>query len=204
LLKRRTVAPRKQSGFHTKRLFIDPFTFRSHVNITQAFVGIGLHDFQAAAAYIARLPYGRNTNREDKLAVLQEHRGTCSTKHALLHRLASEQQINAALTLGIYLMDGRNTPGVSEVLHKYRIVSIPEAHCYLSCDEKRVDVTCLAGHRLLPVLHEEEISSQQIGNYKVELHRRWLARWAKETKCLYGVKGLWRVREECIAALASA
>jgi hypothetical protein len=43
--------------------------------------------------------------------VLAEQRGTCSTKHALLRRLAIEQGLDIALVLGIYEMTERNTPG---------------------------------------------------------------------------------------------
>ncbi|MGI6128050.1 MAG: hypothetical protein ACOYEF_14125 [Planifilum sp.] len=47
----------------------------------------------SAAAYIRRLPYGCNTDRGDFRRVLREGKGTCSTKHALLVRLAQEQGI---------------------------------------------------------------------------------------------------------------
>ena len=48
-------------------------------------------------------------------------------------------------------------------------------------------------------LHEEEIEPIQIGEYKVDVHKRFVRRWAKE-RGLDPVH-LWRVREECIAAL---
>jgi hypothetical protein len=44
------------------------------------------------------------------MAVHTEGRGTCSTKHALLAELATEQRLPVALVLGIYLMNERNTP----------------------------------------------------------------------------------------------
>lgn len=183
---------------------LDAVTFKRQGEITRAFTAIGIHDFRAAAAYVAQLPYGRNRSREAALAVLQEHRGTCSTKHALLRRLAIEQQVNAKLMLGIYAMNGRNTLGVGKVLKQYRIAYIPEAHCYLSCGMKRIDVTYNSRERVLQILGEEEIAPEQIGTYKIELHRRFLADWAKDVPAghAYEIEELWRIREECIAALA--
>lgn len=182
---------------------ITPVVLRPSRNITGGFTRIGIHDFRAAAAYVAGLPYGRNTDRGAALAVLREHRGTCSTKHAVLHGLAIEQDLDAQLMLAIYLMNARNTPGVRGVLKKYGIAKIPEAHCYIRCNGKRVDATCRAGRRVLTLVHEEEISSEQIGNYKINLHRRFLRRWAEETapSYKYGIEELWQIREECISAL---
>lgn len=182
---------------------ITPVVLRPSGNITDGFTRLGIHDFRAAAAYVAGLRYGRNTDRGAALAVLSEQRGTCSTKHALLHRLAIEQEIDVPLMLAIYLMDARNTPGVRDVLKKYGIAGIPEAHCYIRCRGKRVDATSRAGHRVLTLVHEEEISPEQIGNYKVNLHRRFLRHWAEETALsyTYGMEELWQIREECISAL---
>jgi hypothetical protein len=52
--------------------------------ITDAFVEIGIVDFRSAAACGKGLLYGRNTDPSDAMAVFRDHRGTCSTKHALL------------------------------------------------------------------------------------------------------------------------
>jgi hypothetical protein len=75
------------------------------------------------------------------MAVLTEGRSTCSTKHALLAELATEQHLPVALMLGIYLMSERNTPGVGSVLTRHGLAEIPEAHCYLMHDGVRIDVT---------------------------------------------------------------
>src|SRR5690606_40077218 len=61
--------------------------------ISREFRSRGLTDMASAAAYIRRLPYGCNTDRGDFRRVLREGKGTCSTKHALLVRLAQEQGI---------------------------------------------------------------------------------------------------------------
>jgi len=105
--------------------------------------------------------------------------------------------------LAIYLMNAQNTPGVHEVLRKYGVASIPEAHCYIRCHGKRVDATCRAGRRVLTLVHEEEISPEQIGSYKIDLHRRYLRRWTEENTDghKYGIEEAWQIREECISAL---
>lgn len=162
----------------------------------------GVRDYRSAARYVMDLPYGRNSDRSNHHLVLAEGRGTCSTKHALLAALALEQGIDVELRIGIYAMDATNTPGVGEVLQKYGIPVIPEAHCYLAYRDRRVDVTSSASVRVKEFVAEETISPAQIGAHKVGMHRAFVERWAKEV-------GLdpdyaWRVREECIAALSRA
>ncbi|MFZ1888098.1 MAG: hypothetical protein WAU33_08695 [Candidatus Binataceae bacterium] len=175
--------------------------------ITRAFVSAGSKDFRAAARYVHALPYGRNRSRTDPLIVIREHRGTCSTKHALLARLALEQRIEIALMIGIYRMTERNTPGVRRVLAAKGLEYVPEAHCYLRYRADRIDVTReIAGVSAEPIarfLHEEEISPEQIGDYKIALHQRWMRDWIASAEAPRGLgfDELWKIREACIAAL---
>jgi hypothetical protein len=165
------------------------------------FAALGLGGYRDAARHVRNLPYGRNSDRSDWRLVLEEGRGTCSTKHALLAELARENGLPVSLVLGVYEMDGENTPGVGEVLREHGLGCVPEAHCYLAHEGTRVDLTRQdAGDGPGGFLHEEEIEPRQIGAYKVEAHREFVRRWA-------GSRGLdpdsvWRAREECIAALA--
>ncbi len=46
-----------------------------------------------------------------------------------------------ALVLGVYEMDGANTPGVAAVLRDHGLRCVPEAHCYLAHEGARVDLT---------------------------------------------------------------
>ena len=187
---------------------LDPNSFRSDGAITSAFLELGKQTFLSAGQYIQALPYGRNSDPGDPLIVLTEKRGTCSTKHALLRRLAIEQNLDIALVLGIYQMTEQNTPGVGTVLDKYGLRMLPEAHCYLRMAGKRIDVTRPA-HRGLakPIadfLHEEEIDPTQITNYKIEIHKQYLSRWVTDNRGLDGrsVVDIWKIREECIASLS--
>lgn len=175
--------------------------------ITDAFVSAGVKDFRAAARYIQALPYGRNSSRTDPLIVIREHRGTCSTKHALLARLAVEQRLEIALVIGIYRMGERNTPGVGRVLAASGLDYVPEAHCYLRYRAERIDVTReiadVSAEPIARFLHEEEISPEQIGDYKIALHQRWIREWMASPDARRGLSfdELWKIREACIAAL---
>jgi len=185
----------------------DPVVLKPAGDISSAFVRVGTLDYRAAAQFVSRLPYGRNTNVSDPLIVIHERRGTCSTKHALLRRLAAEQGLGVTLVLGIYEMHERNTPGVGPVLEKHQLVSLPEAHCYLRFRGNRIDVTreidAQAAEESAHFLHEEDIAPEQIGNYKETFHRAFLSRWIAETGTVgRTVSEVWRIREECIMALS--
>jgi hypothetical protein len=53
-------------------------------------------------------------------------------------------------------------------------------------------------------LHEEPITIDQIGAYKIDVHRRFLAEWITRSGVAQGrgLDDLWRIREACIAALS--
>ena len=174
---------------------------------TAAFIERGLSRFRDVARLVASLPYGRNSNRSDQLVVLRENKGTCSTKHSLLARLAREQNLPITLCIGIYEMDGRNTPGVGAVLERRGLTSIPEAHCYLKRGSKRIDVTWAGGdvarEPIERVFVEVEISPEQIGGHKLQLHQEFMHRWMKAASLLraFTFEELWAAREACIHAL---
>ena len=165
-------------------------------------------NFRVAGRYLQALPYGRTADRADFRAVLREGKGTCSTKHALLAALAHEQDLPVVLTLGIYEMHERNTPGVGAVLARYGLPSLPEAHCYLTYDGRRIDVTRSGAEPTEPIgelLYEEAIVPEQIGDHKVALHRRYMRHWVDtdaERARGRSFDDVWRIREECIVALA--
>lgn len=168
---------------------------------------LGINDFHQATEYVGHLPYGRNTNGTDYQSVLIERKGTCSTKHALLSSLCIEQGIEEIkLFTGIYEMNERNTSGVGSVLIKYGLNSIPEAHCYLKYNNYRFDFTRLdaQGEPIEEFLAEEQIDPSKIGNFKTDFHRAYLHTWLdnQELAEKFTLDRLWKVREECIAALS--
>jgi hypothetical protein len=142
------------------------------------------------------------------MSVLTEGRGTCSTKHALLTALATEQHLPPVLMLGIYLMNERNTPGVDHVLARHGLAEIPEAHCYLMYDGVRIDITrdiTLRTEAIAALLFEEQIAPSQVGLYKVKVHQDFLRNWLRTTDLAksWTFDELWRIREECIGALGT-
>jgi hypothetical protein len=189
---------------------LDPFPFKPAGAVTAAFLGLAKADLRAAAEYVCGLPYGRNCDPKDPLIVLVEARGTCSTKHALLHRLALEQGLDLALVLGIYEMTDSNTPGVGAVLRRYGLGSLLEAHCYLRTGGRRIDVTKTSsgprGGEPLRFLHEEEIDPKQITDYKTRVHRKFLTTWMADNRGPSGfsLEETWAIREACIQSLAES
>ena len=185
--------------------YLPNFPLKPGGEITDRFLALGVTDFHGAARYVRRLPYGRNADRANFRLVLEENRGTCSTKHALLAQLAKEQVVNIGLAIGIYEMTERNTPGVGPVLAKYGLPSIPEAHCYLTYQGTRLDVTrsnVAPSEPIKRFLYEETIVPDQIGRYKTELHQRFIQNWVSQLAASRNWQEIWQIREECIAALS--
>lgn len=86
------------------------FALHTEGPLGRRFAALGLDDYRDAARHVRDLPYGRNSDRSNWRLVLKEERGTCSTKHALIAELAHENGRPVALVLGVYEMDGANTP----------------------------------------------------------------------------------------------
>jgi hypothetical protein len=176
--------------------------------VTTAFIGQGVADMRAAGRLLLELPYGRTSgDRGDYLAVLQQGRGTCSSKHALLAALAIEQGVDLALIIGVYEMSGASNPKLRAVLDRAGLDYVPEAHCYVMWEDKRIDLTMLRDTPMQPLrfLHEERIVPAQIRDYKPELHQRFMRDWVRSNP--KDARGLtfeqaWQVREDCIAALS--
>ena len=96
------------------------FKISSTGGISREFLNGNILSFQDAAILVKELRYKRNKNKEDLLAVFSDNCGTCSTKHALLKKLADENGCNKIkLILGIFKMNAENTPSVKKTLEKY-------------------------------------------------------------------------------------
>lgn len=174
--------------------------------ISSAFKLKGVYHFEAACEWVKGLSYGRNLNKKDPLIVLKELRGTCSSKHALIKRLADEIGISdLKLMLCIFKMSASNTPKVQPILEEYGLEYIPEAHNYLKLDGRVLDLTFSgeANHSFLnDVLYEEEIEAEQIIGYKLAFHKKYLSDYVKENSIGYSLVELWDIREACIKVLS--
>ena len=182
------------------------FLIRAKAPLSEECRSLGIIDFQDAVEYIFRLPYRRNSSKEDLTLVFSEKCGVCSTKHAALAALALENNFRELkLMIGIYQMNKKNTPGVGEVLRKSNLDFMPEAHTYLVFENKRIDITREVETEESPfvsLLLEKEIKPNQISDFKVKLHRDFLEKWILENEMKYSLDEIWKIREDCIFALS--
>ena len=173
--------------------------------LSSAVRALGLKSFAEIAEVIRALPYGRVAYDGDQLAILRERRGTCSSKHQFLAALAHEcGRVDVALTIGLYEMSERNTPGVGSVLAADRVDAILEAHCYLTYEGRRYDFTGLTSGQSSPfdsLIDERSVAPHDLPSVKLAYHQEAIARWA--TTVGLGFERAWQLREECIASLAN-
>jgi hypothetical protein len=166
---------------------------------------LGFASFTDVAEFIRLLPYGRPTD-EDQAAILRARTGTCSSKHRFLAALAHEcGRVDVSLTVGLYEMSERNTPGVGFILAAAGVDVIPEAHCYLTCEGQRYDFTGLVAGQISPfdsLMDERSVAPDDLPAVKLKYHQEAIARWA--TQVGLDFNRAWQLREECIASLANS
>lgn len=155
--------------------------------------------------YTNNLPYGRNSNREDFSLVLKENKGTCSSKHAFLKKIADLNGFNnVQLILGMYKMNHLNTPKISNTILNKGLEYIPEAHCYLRLNNQRIDITSTNSdidNLVNDIIEEIEIEPEQVGNFKVAYHKNFLKNWILQENIQMSFDEVWTIREICIKKL---
>ena len=174
--------------------------------ISLAFIDKNINTFSQASLFIKQLPYGRNVDKNNSSTIFTDYCGTCSTKHALLKQLADENNFKKIkLFIGLFAMNKINTPAISVTLSKNNLNYIPEAHCYLKFDDQILDCTKTNSHPndfINDLIEELEIAPDQITDFKVNYHKRYLLNWLKENKQLnLTLEQLWNIREQCIEDL---
>ena len=174
--------------------------------VTQKVAALGIYGWEDLVCWVRALPYGRNKQRGNPLLVLEESKGSCSTKHALLKLFAEENAYTGIkLYVGIYKMNPQNTPQVKDVLLSHGLAYLPEAHCYLKVGNQRMDATKTnfnVADFEQDILKEIEINVEQIADYKVNMHKDFLKRWLDENRIELSFQQLWEIREECIEQLS--
>lgn len=182
------------------------FTIQPGRPVSDLFLAKGIANFLQAAEYVHQLPYGRNTGKTDISIALKEGRGTCGTKHMALAQLAHENgQTDILLKLGIFKMSPENTHAIGNVLARYHLSCIPEAHNYLRYNGKVYDFT-FPGRQpgFEPaLLTETDVQPHEVYKNKVGFHRQMLDIWITEEQIPYTLDEIYTIREECIAALSS-
>lgn len=175
--------------------------------VTRRLASIGINNWENLIDWVRVLPYGRNQSRNNPLLVLEEMKGTCSTKHAFLKMYADENDElkKTNLVIGIFKMNELNTPQIAEILKENGLAYLPEAHCYLISGKARIDAT-KRGFNIADfeedILKEIPIEIEQIGDYKVDMHKDFLKNWLVEKKLNLDLEDLWKIREKCIDVLS--
>lgn len=174
--------------------------------LTKSITTKGIETWVDSIDYIQNLPYGRNANRKDLQLVVKEKKGTCSSKHAFLKKLADYNNIpNVELILGIYKMNNVNTPKIGDALTNAGLSHIPEAHCYLQIEGNRKDITTVKSDISKiekDIIMEMPIRPEEVVDFKVAHHKDFLEGWIKEKNLEMNLERLWSIREKCIENLA--
>jgi len=149
--------------------------------IADKFLQQGLRTFHEACRWTQNLPYGANSNNENSLILFEEKRGTCTTKHGAIARLAAEHGLPIYTTLGFYRLTAEIVTGVSRILAAQGLEFIPQIHCFLAYEGCRVDLTagnCNGKNKtiedydfVVPV--EPDLSHQQHQAYYLDYLKRY-------------------------------
>ncbi len=175
---------------------------------TQLIKAKGIHTWEQFLSYVKNIPYGRNSDRTDFEWVVKENKGTCSSKHALTKQVADLNQMQGVqLIMGIYKMTQSNTEGIGNHLKENGLEYLPEAHCYLKVNGKRIDLTHPTSDIQkiqANIIEEKEIEPFQVGVYKVNFHKAFLRNWREQVGLSLSFDEVWEVRERYIGELAIA
>lgn len=186
-------------------LYIPNFKIENRGEISKEFLENGILFFENACQFVANLPYKRNSNKEDLRCIFNDFGGTCSTKHAVLRKLALENgHDEVKLILGIFKMDSIYAPSISKTLETYHLDYIPEAHNYLKINDEYFDFTRHNSNYKdfkNKLLLEQEIEFNQITTDKVAIHKHFLEKWIKEEHLEFSIDEIWKIREQCILDL---
>jgi hypothetical protein len=179
--------------------------FHSKDNLTTLVKDKGIQNWSELIDYTQKLPYGRNQNREDFSLVIKESKGTCSSKHSFLKKIADLNNFdNVKLILGMYRMNHLNTPKIGDTLLKSGLEYIPEAHCYLKLNNQRIDITnpfSDIDNLVCNIIEEIEIEPEQVNTFKVDYHKKFIHNWIKENEIIMNFEEIWQIRERCIKKL---
>ena len=178
------------------------YTLKSKDPLTLELLASQIQTWKELLAIVRNLPYGRNSNRKDITLVWKEQKGTCSSKHAFLKYVADLNTItNIELILGIYKMKESNTRNIGTVLTRNGLDYIPEAHCYLKQNGKRLDYTSQNSdikNIEKDIVLEQIISPSQVVDFKVNFHKNYISQWIINHKIPITFNEVWVIREACI------
>jgi len=126
---------------------MDSFDYLPDVKITpvgaisKKFLDLGITSFKEACLYVHDMDYGYNSNKDDKMILFKEMKGSCTTKHGVIATLAEELNIPLYKKLGIYRMTEAIVTGTDAILREHDVPYVPMIHCFLTYDKYRFDLT---------------------------------------------------------------
>lgn len=178
------------------------YKLNSNDELTAIIKHSGIKTWNELIEFTKNLPYGRNSNRTNLGLVFSEKKGTCSSKHAFLKKVADLNKVkNVKLIIGIYRMNQKNTPKIGTELSENSIDFIPEAHCYLKINNERTDLTTNQtdfDKIESDIISELEIMPEQVAKFKVDYHKTFLKKWISENQIEKDFDEIWEIREKCI------
>lgn len=176
--------------------------------LTKSIKDSGIKTWNKLIEFVKKLPYERHTNPTDFGLVISEKKGSCSSKHALLKKVAELNNIdNIKLILGIYRMNRFNTPKIGNALSDSALDDMPEAHCYLKIDGKSRDFTSSQSNFKKTendLITEVEIVPEQVVEFKVDYHKQYLKHWISKHHMNQSFSEIWEISEKCIANLSNS
>ena len=163
----------------------------------------GIETFHGACTFVRNIPFGRISQINDFKLVLTENRGNCSSKHAILAKIAEENlQTEIELIAGIFLMNEITHPVLKDFFRDKTYKSIPEMYCYLRYAKNRYDYTSEIDRMAFietKMVREQRIEPHQVGDWKKVLHQDYLQKWLnRNAELQISLEDLWQAREECI------
>jgi extradiol dioxygenase family protein len=179
--------------------------FNSTDVLTKLITDKGINNWSELIEFTKNLPYGRNANREDFSLVIKENKGTCSSKHSFLKKIADLNNFESVkLILGMYRMNHLNTPKIGNTILENGLDYIPEAHCYLKLNNQRIDITSRNSdieNLIGDIIQEIELQPEQVNTFKVDFHKDYLKNWITENEIKMDLDSVWHIREQCIKKL---
>lgn len=169
--------------------------------VSKQFLEKKLETFHNSINYVYQLKYVPPSEPFNFHLVLEEEKGTCSTKHALLVSLANELKLPIQLGLGIYPITPLRFPMIKDILKKFSIPYIPESHNFMVINNTYLDITFPGACTILSpadILHEEIIVPEQITSYKANMHKEYLNKWFKENNFSFTLEDFYEARRLCI------
>jgi hypothetical protein len=172
-------------------------------NISNWFLDHSIDNFWNAFEYVKHLKYGRISDKQVPFLVLIEKKGTCSSKHNLLKMLADENEYDEIiLMICIFKMNSQNTPEVSNILQKYDVDFIPEAHNFLMFNNKVFDATMNFSSKKFPtddiIISKPVLLAYNI-KHKEDFHKEYIHDNSKMWK--YTPEKMWSIRDKAINSI---